>query len=318
LVGVFLPLVFAILIIFAVKSQLGGYLLSIFEKKTIDNLTTYHLGAKRSVNAYFIHSVSTLEAMGKSEHFFSPVIGYTSDKLKEELHFQLLQNPQFLTLGTTDAHGIVKSVVSREPVVEKLLGQNLSDREYIKQVMKTGTTYISSPIVGTQSKITQIAIAVPLFQSGKIVGVLAGFISLQQITNDMNVSNEFYDKYSLLTEADGTVLTGSIPKKDTLVNISKKEPAFDRLASSSRRSYIGDDYNYLGERVLVMGEKISVLPHKDIFLFCYLKKSGYDIEKEGLNYTINKLVAYLTVAWIVLSGIVFVVLSLFFYRHDKK
>lgn len=305
--GAILPLLFTFLIVFVLKAQLGSYLFSIFEKKTMDNLASYHANIKRGVNSYFDHSIDVLERIGEVERFST-----------KELRLQLKLNPQFLTLGTINAQGIVTQVVSTEPVVEKTLGQNLSDKDYFKGVMRTKKIFISKPRVGAQSNITQINISIPLFRNGKIEGILCGFISLKQLTQDMGISNMFYEKYSILVDTDGTILTGSIPEKDKLINLKMKEPSYDKLVLSSRSTYEGDEYNFKNERVLTIAEKVSLAETKDMFLISFLKKDAFIQEEAGLEYTISKLTGYLVFIWIALCGILFMVYSVWMYHDDQR
>lgn len=315
--GAALPLVFTILIVYVFRIQLGGYLLSIFEKKTMDNLTSYHESTKRSVNSYLVRSVDLLTKMSQSKHFTSELID-DSPEIDPDLRFLLSINPQFYTLGSLNRQGLAKHIVSQQAVVETLMGTDLSDRDYYKAVMKTGKPYISKPIIGAKSKTTQINISVPLVKNGKIVGLLGGFISLKRLTEDMNLSSVFYDKYSILADIDGSILTGSVPEKEMVVSLSGKEPLFERLVKSSNRKLIGDEYNAQGERVFVIGEKISILGNKDVILLSYLKKSAFDSESQGLNYTIYKLTAYLVFVWIVINGILFMAMSTLLYARDKR
>lgn len=213
-----------------------------------------------------------MEKMSKSRPFSPSSYSRNTEEVNNELRFQLELNPQFLTIGVIDTKGVVTYVVSQEPIVEGQLGKNLSQKkDYFMGVMKTGRSFISAPKVGDASKITQIVISVPIIQNGKTSSVLCGFISLSQLTKDMNMASVF-DKYSILTDLDGTILTGTIPEKGKLVNLQNREPLYEKLLSSSRRVLMVDDYNYQDEKEPAMGEKISITGNKDILLFSFLKK----------------------------------------------
>ena len=315
---VIFPLLFSIFIIYILKAQVGGYLLSIFEKKTIDNLTSYHESVQRSVDSYFVRSIKLLENIGRSDHFSLAHYVDNPRDIDDELRLQLSLNPQFYTLGIMDLKGVVQHVVSRQQNVEELQGKNLSDRDYFQQVLKTGKTFVSKPMIGIISKNSEINISVPMFQNGKIVSVLNGFISLKQLTTDMNISTPFYDKYSILADIDGTILTGNIPDKEKLINVADKEPLFSRVQHSKGHIYMTDDYNYRGDRVFALGERISIMGDKDILLLCFLKKDGFAGEQSGLDYTIYKTAAYLIFLWLMLNAALFMVLSVLFYYHDKN
>ena len=72
-------------------------------------------------------------------------------------------------------------VVAGTPVAAQYLGANVNDRDYFKTVMARGAAAISPPLIGKNSQLPLVVMAVPVRDArGRVSGALAGLIDLSR------------------------------------------------------------------------------------------------------------------------------------------
>jgi hypothetical protein len=134
-----------------------------------------------------------------------------------------------------DANGVV---VGDFPEIPGRKGKSYADREYFKQVKKTGKTYVSSPVVARLLKQTVVTFSVPLFDArSEFVGALVGGVDIASadflgiLTNAQVMgNNEIY----VVSLADESIIASSDPASVKLPlidnevgrNIRKGETSF--------------------------------------------------------------------------------------------
>jgi hypothetical protein len=314
--GTILPLLFAVVIHLVVGMQLGGYLLSIFEKKAIDNLELYHTHAKITVQSYLNNSIHVIEGLAQSTNLQSEKNNANSKGIEGDLRLIMNSNPRFLTVGTMDPKGKVTHILSRKKEVETLLGQNLSYRDYFTGTIQTKKTYLGEPTVGLKSKITQINMCSPALIKEQISEIVCGFISLEDLTKNIDITSSFYDKFSILVDKKGTVLVGNVPSTGRLVDLRKSEPLLGKLMRSTQQKLIEEEFNFQGDRAFAIGEKITIA-NRNYFLLSFQNKDGYLSEKRSFAYTLNKTTVYLIFGWLALCIVFFIILSVVLDRYER-
>lgn len=296
---VFLPLLYAVVIYIVIKVQLGGFILTMYEKKAINNLTMYHKHSQQMVKSYFRTSADSLEAMTK--------ISSKAD-IETSLLILLETNPQFLTVGTIDSNGIFTRVLSRFEEVHDLKGQNMSDRDYYQGTMRSKKTYIGQPIVGSKSSITQIAMCAPKIQNNIVGEMYCGFISLTDLTKAARIFTPFYATTSTLVDDRGFLLIGDIKHKDQLLNVIEKDPFIRKLSLNPQETLLDEGYGWDGKKVLKIGEKFFIEGRK-MYLVSHLDKSGQLAENKELNLILDKTTLFLAVIWFFISSITVIFLA---------
>lgn len=101
---------------------------------------------------------------------------------------------------------------------------NVSDRDYYKAVLNTKQLYISDPLLARATGKLSVIIAVPVLEEGKLVKIITGNVSLQQV-NDLIKEVKFKENgYATLIDDSGMIIAhGKRPELNGKLNISTKE-----------------------------------------------------------------------------------------------
>ncbi|MBU2699575.1 methyl-accepting chemotaxis protein [Sporomusaceae bacterium BoRhaA] len=101
---------------------------------------------------------------------------------------------------------------------------NVSDREYVKEVVSTKKIYISNPGLTRGTNKLGIIIAVPVLDNGQLTGIITGNVSLDRVTSLINDSKFMESGFASIIHNSGIVLAN--PKQPELngkLNISQKK-----------------------------------------------------------------------------------------------
>ncbi|SDF60953.1 methyl-accepting chemotaxis protein [Sporomusa acidovorans] len=81
-----------------------------------------------------------------------------------------------------------------------------NDRDFFKKVVSTQKPYVSDPIISKSTGKLSIQVAVPVFDNGKMTGVMNGSVSLERLAN-MLADVKFKDSgYGLLCDSSGVII----------------------------------------------------------------------------------------------------------------
>ncbi|MDR3590559.1 MAG: methyl-accepting chemotaxis protein [Negativicutes bacterium] len=101
---------------------------------------------------------------------------------------------------------------------------NVADRAYVQQAFKTQKPVVSDPLIAKATGKWSVPIAVPVFDHGKITGLLTGTISLEGL-NELVKDIKFKDTgYGLIIDDSGTVIAhGKRPELVGKINFKEKK-----------------------------------------------------------------------------------------------
>jgi methyl-accepting chemotaxis protein len=108
------------------------------------------------------------------------------------------QNPIYLMLFYSDIHG--------DYFTSENKGSNISDRPYFSQMLQTGKTIVSEPVISKSTGQTIIVIAAPVKREGKVIGMIAGTIRVQEIQRMLDKIKLSPSGYAYMTKADGLIV----------------------------------------------------------------------------------------------------------------
>ncbi|NLC24061.1 MAG: diguanylate cyclase [Oxalobacter sp.] len=142
---------------------------------------------------------------------------------------------------------------SNAQTLESYVGNDLSLRRYFKMAMegKAGVQYS----VGSQTGSQGIYFSSPVYETNRVIGVVAGKVALKDLANLVRRANGFLiDEFGVIVEAknpafvmmampDATVL--SLPEAERLARYKRKD--FVTLPISPWRKELGEQFVSLGE-----------------------------------------------------------------------
>jgi methyl-accepting chemotaxis protein len=108
------------------------------------------------------------------------------------------QKPIYLMLFYSDIQG--------DYFTSQNKGSNISDRPYFSQVLQTGKTVVSEPVISKSTGETIIVIAAPVKKAGKVTGLIAGTIRVQEIQKMLDKIKLSPSGYAYMTKADGLIV----------------------------------------------------------------------------------------------------------------
>lgn len=125
---------------------------------------------------------------------------------------------------------------------------NIGDRDYFAPVM-AGETVVSQPVVSKSTNQAIVVIASPVrSQSGQVIGLVAGTITLTRLTELVNEVEFGSGGYVLMTDSTGLVVAHPEPEKVLAVNLLESDEA--SMVALTRRMVAGEsgveDYTYGG------------------------------------------------------------------------
>lgn len=155
---------------------LGGISLLGFYKFARNSVLEHNQGIAKILANEVQHFMSFAREAGQSMAD-SPWIRETDTAKRQQNLVYLYSSVNYFDgLLITDGNGMV---VNFHPGNDTLIGQDFSDRPYVKTVLNTGRQYISEPFLAKTGNIV-VVIASPIKDAnGKTTGVLSGSIHLQ-------------------------------------------------------------------------------------------------------------------------------------------
>ncbi len=135
---------------------------------------------------------------------------------------------------------------------------DLSDRQYVKDVLATGESVISDPIVSRATGAIDIAVAVPIKVSGKVVGVMASMVPVTSLGEQLAKLNLGKSGESYIVNRDGLVITPlkheeELKAAGEIKEIAQLEYKVDTYAGQqviAGNNGAGQYKNYMGEDVV--------------------------------------------------------------------
>lgn len=148
--------------------------------------------------------------------------------LKEESK----RNPQYLRFWVVDAKGdALHSTGDRT---------NIVDRPYFKEVMSTGKTVITDPIISKVDGKMVVSVVAPIKKNNQIVGVFGGTVTVDELIGRIQQIKVAQTGYGYVVQGDG--LTIIHPDKDAIMknNALKDEKADKQLKSITEKMTQGE------------------------------------------------------------------------------
>lgn len=135
------------------------------------------------------------------------ILSGDSNSVLSQLQSETKKGETFTVLTWTNQQGI--GVISNGQKVD------LSQRDYFKQIMAKGETYIGNPMISPVSGKPIIIIASPVKKDGKVVGIISGSILLEDISVRLAETKIGKTGYMFMIQKDSLVL--SHPKKEEIM-----------------------------------------------------------------------------------------------------
>lgn len=88
---------------------------------------------------------------------------------------------------------------------------SVADRDYFRQVMNTGQTVISDPIISRGSGNQIIVVAAPIRNGDKLIGLIGGSVNLTKMSHEMSSVKVGDAGYAILLQQDGLVIAHPDP-----------------------------------------------------------------------------------------------------------
>jgi anti-sigma regulatory factor (Ser/Thr protein kinase) len=155
------------------------------------------------VNSYVSGGISTLDSIAAA-----PAVVTISPKAMDAYFKRLAaRNGQIFNggIGWVNSSGLVAASSSGVSV-------NVADRLYFQRVMKTGSPYVSSGIVGKRLKQELIVVAVPTRNAaGRLSGVLTGAIELKTLGQSPQTRGLGFDGLTIVDRNGKLILGGLLP-----------------------------------------------------------------------------------------------------------
>jgi diguanylate cyclase (GGDEF)-like protein/PAS domain S-box-containing protein len=130
-------------------------------------------------------------------------------------------------------------------------GGNLADREYFKEVMSTGSTVISDPIISRGSGNQVVMVAAPIKKDGKLLGIIGGSVNLDEFSRMVASVKITKLGYAYSLDKDGFIITHPNQKLLMRYNPLEDSSAHPNLQEAVKRMTQGKTgttrYIFLGE-----------------------------------------------------------------------
>jgi len=300
-------ILFAVCSFWLNKSQWNSFFVGIFEKRSINELETYHADVQEEIQQYFkIPENVLLNAI--NSQLSSLLEQNNSLEIQKVLDFMVNIDVNFWTVSIQDSKGIIKYVSTKNPALKAGIGMDFSKREYFVAALKEKKPIYSHVLIGALTKNPIIAISIPILKNGNISHVLTGFISLDQLNKNFTVSKQFYEKYSILTDDQGNIIVSNSADAKNVQNITHSEPLFAKLkesGSSAADTHI--EYNFINDKVFVKGKRIAIGKEGyKVYLFNFLKVNSFENEKNQVMQTVTKTGKLELMVWVVINILIMI------------
>jgi methyl-accepting chemotaxis protein len=100
---------------------------------------------------------------------------------------------------------------------------SISERAYFKDLIATGKTVISDPLIGKADGKMAVVVAVPIMNNGQLVGILGGNVKIDELIQVVSSIQIGQSGYATLYQIDGTVVADKDEKKILKYNALQDE-----------------------------------------------------------------------------------------------
>lgn len=100
---------------------------------------------------------------------------------------------------------------------------SISERSYFKELLATGKTVISDPLIGKADGKMAIVVAVPIMNNGQLVGILGGNVKIDELIEVVKSIQIGQTGYATLYQFDGTVVADKDENKILKYNALQDE-----------------------------------------------------------------------------------------------
>ncbi|WP_094605663.1 Methyl-accepting chemotaxis protein McpB [Sporomusa silvacetica DSM 10669] len=100
---------------------------------------------------------------------------------------------------------------------------SISERAYFKELIATGKTVISDPLIGKADGKMAVVVAVPIVNNGQLVGILGGNVKIDELIQVVSSIQIGQTGYATLYQFDGTVVADKDEKKILKYNALQDE-----------------------------------------------------------------------------------------------
>lgn len=291
LLSVFFSIITVISVFFIIERQITTYFLKTFETKSLSQLEMYHAGKVQNVEDLFHHIISITEGLAHEQSIISDLKNGNLVRVKDLLQRQRNINQNLESWYIFDRSGKLIVISSNNTELESSVGKNFGFREYFQAVIKTKKLYVSQQQSGVVTRRSFISFSAPILdERGEVLFVLTGSTTVQPLTKSLELKSHFSYSYNILVDWDYNVIYKDGEFVVPSVNIKNKDQIISRLAGSNLR-LINEEINYLGERVIAIGNRIQFASNKEstYYLVSYVHKSKFDNQEIGLKKEIKRL-----------------------------
>ncbi|MCY3769735.1 MAG: adenylate/guanylate cyclase domain-containing protein [Gammaproteobacteria bacterium] len=268
------------------------------------------------------HAIFILRGISELNAIQSNLTPAPSDTLRNDIEALLDRSlsitPLFVSYQIVDSNGnqIYKSYRDKSIKIKYL--QNLHDRSYFSQAMKTGKAVISEIIIARTTKKPIVILGHPILdKEGKPLGVVSGVINFQEIINITKALKVSEGAYPFITSKNGLILAHSdndLVAKKNIFEIAGFSPEDKETIITAREGFLNYTYHPVFENPHAQPDSIP-LEH-----FLYFLKSEsdqsviyYSIPKSDFFQTIDK-IKIVIVSVVVIVSILFILIAVFVSR----
>jgi len=159
-----------------------------------ENITALAVSSSKEVGLWLDGRRSEVSTMANN-----PMLVSGSPRAKMDyLMAELKRNNLYETFFIADEKGNY-SITSGTP-------GNVKDRDYFINVMQTGETVVSNPVVSRATGQTVIVVASPVKKNGRIIGMLGGTVSITGLSQRLASIKSGQTGYAYMVQSDGLII----------------------------------------------------------------------------------------------------------------
>lgn len=208
-----------------------------------ENLLNLTKSTAREVEAYLDKHIGEIETLAANDVMLSG----DKTKILSVLEKEKKRMPYYSPLAIVDINGNAYGT-------DNATG-NRADRDYFKQVVSQGKTFISEPLISKTNGKISVIIAAPIKNNGQVQGVLYGTIDMDKIYQLLNSVKIGKTGYVFMNSQNGTTIYHPEQERILKDNLLTGEGIPEVMKNLMRRELTGEiavaSYNFNGK------EKIS-------------------------------------------------------------
>ncbi|MEI6304618.1 MAG: cache domain-containing protein [Candidatus Taylorbacteria bacterium] len=216
----------------------------------IKNAVSYN---SQLVNAYMDRIQSSVTSLASDPSIVDALVSRDKRKLEQaSLKFTTIVESENSVedIALFEVRGSGCIVIATSKVAQSIVGQNFSERDYCKGVLKIKETYVSSAFVGVVTKHPNISVVVPVENSnGEMIGFVMGVVKFDELRGYLwDLQN---DSKVEIMDRNGVMFLDTTSKIETLGNLSTVEDAElmeieQSISNGVHEWYFRDDDNFIG------------------------------------------------------------------------